>query len=195
MNTIKSLLILIMVTFLLPLIAQEKLSGGNIEANQTIVIGDTPNIITGSMASGGSETYSYHWEKSKDGTLWNKIPGATQSTYQPSVISTKMMYRRIVNDNSFNAYSNIVTITVVDWKKVSIVRSENEVKGLIKITYKVIGKSSIPFGGKRKLYAKAEEMLKKEAALSGADVVYVYKDEFSNSPINNVYLEGTPYKK
>lgn len=54
---------------------------------------------------------------------------------------------------------------------------------------------SIPFGGAKKLREKAIDKLKVEAAQKGYAFVLILKDEFSNSPINNVNIVAVGYRK
>ena len=69
-------------------------STGAIAANQTICNGSTPSTLTSTTAGTGFGTISYLWESSTDGSTWNTISGATNSTYSPGALTQTTYYRR-----------------------------------------------------------------------------------------------------
>lgn len=66
-----------------------------LSASQTLCFPAVPNILSGSMPSGGTGIYTYSW-LSNSGSGWNPIPGASSQNYNPSGI-TSALYRRIVS--------------------------------------------------------------------------------------------------
>lgn len=82
----------------------------------------------------------------------------------------------------------------VDWEKVILTKNTDEVKGLTYID-EVDAKAQKPFGSQSKLTKQAREKLKKAAAKLGASYVLIEESNFSNSPLNNVYIFGKAYKK
>ena len=102
----------------LPLISNNSISG-----NQTVCKSDTPGILTQASGTnlsggGGSGTYSFHWEESADGTIWNPAQGAnnlSDGTYQPPSMTKTIQYRRFVNsgaNNCCSSTSNVVELVL-----------------------------------------------------------------------------------
>jgi CHU_C Type IX secretion signal domain len=85
----------------LPVITNNTISG-----NQTVCKSDTPALLSqasGLTLAGGSGTFSYMWEQSPDGIVWNPAAGTnnqTNGTYQPPVMTRTMKYRRTVNSGA-----------------------------------------------------------------------------------------------
>jgi len=81
----------------LPVIANNVISG-----NQTVCKSDTPQPLaqaSGPALSGGNGTFSYLWEQSPDGIVWNAAAGTnnqSNGTYQPPIMTKTMKYRRNV---------------------------------------------------------------------------------------------------
>lgn len=91
------------------------LDAGEISSNQTICNGDTPEKITGEVSSGCTESYTYQWQSSTDGSTWSDISNATAKNYQPGALTQTTYYRRTTTDtNCGDVYSNSVTVTVYD---------------------------------------------------------------------------------
>jgi hypothetical protein len=63
---------------------------------------------------GGSNTYTYQWQISTDGTSWKNITGATSATYIPvaQIKSGTYYYRVIVSDTCGVVNSDIMTVNV-----------------------------------------------------------------------------------
>lgn len=75
----------------------DSLIGNNlIQFNQTICSGQQPGNLTGSLPSGGNGLYQYTWQSSVNSLAWNAVSGATQSGYQPPVLTQNAYYRRVV---------------------------------------------------------------------------------------------------
>ncbi len=93
----------------LPLIANNIISG-----NQTVCKSDTPEPLTQASGTslsggGGSGTYTYLWEQSRDGTAWTLAEGTNSQpdgSYQPPVMIRTMKYRRTVNSGANGCCTN-----------------------------------------------------------------------------------------
>ncbi len=99
------------------IIAQPPITNNVISSNQNICTGNAPAPLTGTTPSGGDGNYNYQWQSSIDnGTTWSNITNATASGYTPSVLTSTIAYRRLVNSiqcsGSLQSISNTVTITV-----------------------------------------------------------------------------------
>ena len=100
----------IMVT-VLPLI-----NNNLIEGDQIVCKSDTPEPLgqlSGSPLSGGSGSFRYYWEESKDGILWTSAQGTNDQTdgfYQPPVMTKSMKYRRTVNSGASDCCTSISNI-------------------------------------------------------------------------------------
>ena len=88
---------------ILPLITNNTIS-----ANQTVCKSNIPELLTQASGvslsgGGGSGTYSYLWEQSPDGNIWNPAIGTNNQSngnYQPPVMTRTMKYRRTVNSGA-----------------------------------------------------------------------------------------------
>ena len=69
-------------------------TAGEIAANQEICSGSTPETITSLTNGTGFGTITYQWQSSTDGSSWNTISGATNSTYSPGTLTATTQYRR-----------------------------------------------------------------------------------------------------
>lgn len=88
-------------------------SPGSITADQTICNNTTPSAINlSTVSSGGTGAYSYAWESSSDGSVFNPISGATGTSYQPGVLSSNSWYRLKVTNSCLASYTNTLKITV-----------------------------------------------------------------------------------
>jgi len=81
-----------------------------------------------------------------------------------------------------------------DWGKVIITRNTDDIKGLKRVAT-VGGEAQKLYGKQSKLRAQATEQIKRKAAKQGAAIVLISLDNFSMSPINNIQMEGTAYRK
>ena len=70
----------------------------SISGNQNIASGQTPQMLRVS-ASGGTGSYTYQWHI-HNGTGWNSISSATQSTYSPGTLTTTTRYKVAVTSGS-----------------------------------------------------------------------------------------------
>lgn len=91
---------------------QAALAGFDLNAvPQVICAGTAPQVLDGQPAQ-SSGAISYQWEQSTDGTTWTNIAGATSEDYQPGVLNSTTVFRRLVSSGTCSATSSVVTITV-----------------------------------------------------------------------------------
>jgi len=91
------------------------INGGTISGDQTVCYNTDASLITSSsLATGGSGTFTYQWQKSEnDGYTWANINGATSTTYDPPSLTITTMYHRVATaSGGGSANSNSVTKTV-----------------------------------------------------------------------------------
>ena len=100
-----------------------------------------------------------------------------------------LLFTLIISTISFSQ-----EIKTIKWEEVILTTNPNDLAGYTRID-EIDAKASKVFGAQKKLRAKASESLKKEAAKLGAELVFIQKENFSNSPINNYYFIGVAYKK
>jgi len=87
--------------------------GNNIiGAQQTICLGDSPQILTGQIPTGGSGMYVYQWESSSTGSVWSNIPGASLSDFLPAIPTVSQYFRRFVISGQCQDYSAPVQLLV-----------------------------------------------------------------------------------
>jgi hypothetical protein len=94
-------------------------SGGTVDADQTICSGGDPEAFTINVAATGSGPLTYQWQSSTTdcATDFTDISGATDATYDvPSGLTDTTYYRRIVtsslNGVPCTALSNCVTVLI-----------------------------------------------------------------------------------
>ena len=86
--------------------------GNSIASNQSVIQGQTPNMLTGSTPSGGSGSFTYQWQISTNNSTWSNISGATSVNYSPPILNITTYFRRFVNSQYVaQSISNVVTIT------------------------------------------------------------------------------------
>jgi hypothetical protein len=70
--------------------------GNNIlGAAQTICSGGIPEPLTGTLPTGGTNSYTYQWQSSLNGLSgWVSIPGQTSATYSPGLMTQTTYFRR-----------------------------------------------------------------------------------------------------
>jgi hypothetical protein len=91
----------------------------------------------------------------------------------------------------FAEASSFKKVTCVeDWENVSISRLESEVKGLYKIGDVSVKAKSGGFASSSKIKDRAYRKLKIEAALKGANVVYVVEETSVGNQMGNQYSAG-----
>src|SRR5690606_28071495 len=68
-------------------------------------------LLTGT-ASGGTNTFTYQWQSSANGTTWSNIVNATGKDYSPGNLVKTTYYRLIAYSNGAQGISNTAAITV-----------------------------------------------------------------------------------
>ncbi|HUX94383.1 MAG TPA: T9SS type A sorting domain-containing protein [Bacteroidales bacterium] len=94
----------------------DELQGGTIGSDQAIAYNTTPSLLTGTLPTGGSGTFTYQWYYSVDNIDWQVvITSGDGKDYQPGVLSQKTYFKRKVTGESCGEkYSNTITVTVFD---------------------------------------------------------------------------------
>jgi len=87
---------------------------GTASANQSICYQATPVPVTATSPAGGNPPYTYLWQNSVDGAIFNDISGATGLTYQPGSLTVSTWYRQSQTSasNCGTVYTNAVKVTV-----------------------------------------------------------------------------------
>ncbi len=87
---------------------------GTATVSQTICYNMAPAALNATAPTGGIPTYSYQWQSSGNGTVYSDIPGATNLTYQPGMLTATTNYRQVQNSSGGcgSVNTNAVTITV-----------------------------------------------------------------------------------
>ncbi|MCU0377090.1 MAG: gliding motility-associated C-terminal domain-containing protein, partial [Bacteroidales bacterium] len=80
----------------------------------SICEGEVPPVLPGSLATGGSGSYTYLWQKSYNQSVWINIPSSNTPSLTPVVPeSATLWFRRIVDDGAgINDISKSVQIIV-----------------------------------------------------------------------------------
>src|SRR5690606_15120285 len=81
----------ILITVLPPII------NNTISEDQEVCIGKSIQQLSGSVPSGGNETFSYQWQQSADGISWQNITGALSQDYTPLTLSSNYNYHILVS--------------------------------------------------------------------------------------------------
>jgi hypothetical protein len=90
----------------LPLIANNNITG-----TSRVCYSRLPDPVAGSSLTGGSGSYTYLWQESTDGTLWNAASGTNNSpTYQPPVLFSPIKYRRTATSGLNDCCSSISNV-------------------------------------------------------------------------------------
>lgn len=76
----------------------DKMFAGSIEGYENVCQGVIPEKIKGTLPTGGSNIYTYQWQKSTDYTIWTNIPGAIEKDYTPKILTSTTYFRRIDED-------------------------------------------------------------------------------------------------
>ena len=100
----------------------------------------------------------------------------------------------VESDQSTNSIDLPVVTGEDDWNTVILTRNPDDVKGLTRVST-VKGEAMKIYGKQSKLRAKAYEQMQREAAKQGASIILISLDNFNMTPLNNVNMEGTAYKK
>ncbi|MBK7625582.1 MAG: hypothetical protein IPJ16_00015 [Bacteroidales bacterium] len=90
------------------------LIAGSISNSQTICYNTAPALlVTSSLPTGGTGSFTYQWQNSVNNSTWNNISGATSETYSPGVMTSSLYFRRSETSGSCGTVqSNSVQIIV-----------------------------------------------------------------------------------
>ena len=99
------------VNVLQPVIGGEITIGG-LKAD-TICYNSTPKSLTISKpATGGNGNFTFQWQYSTDGNVWQNQSGATQTTYNPGNLTSSRYYRMEFSTNCGVVYSDTIQVYV-----------------------------------------------------------------------------------
>jgi len=88
-------------------------AAGVIGADQTVCYSSVPNPLNPvSLPSGGNGTFTNQWKTSLNGSAWTDISGATESFYEPSSLTTKTYFKKVVTNLCGVKETNTVTVNV-----------------------------------------------------------------------------------
>ncbi|WP_422361270.1 hypothetical protein [Reichenbachiella sp.] len=87
-------------------------AGAITPTDQQVCRGEAPADLEGTLPVGGDENYTYQWESSTDGLVWNLQLGATGVNYSFGTVNQTISLRRTVTSACGSAVSNVVDITV-----------------------------------------------------------------------------------
>ena len=98
------------------IIVNDELQSGIIGSDQSIAYNTIPALLTGSLPSGGSGTFTYQWYYSLNNSVWQVvITGGNAKDYQPGSLSqTTYFERKTTGGSCGEKYSNTITVTVFD---------------------------------------------------------------------------------
>jgi hypothetical protein len=87
---------------------------GTIASDQQICFNSIPSQLYSTLPSGGLSPYLYQWQQSADGVVFNDIPGATNTSYQPGPLSSTTHYRldQYSSYGCGSGFTNIIVVTV-----------------------------------------------------------------------------------
>ena len=92
---------------------------GNIVDDQFLCFDSIADpLFMDTLSYGGDNNFSYQWESSLDGNIWNTIIGADTTTYEPGFMNLSTFYRLKVAStylpNCIDRYSNAIDVHVYD---------------------------------------------------------------------------------
>ncbi|MFA5575340.1 MAG: T9SS type A sorting domain-containing protein [Brumimicrobium sp.] len=95
------------------IIVNPDLIAGTIGENQRICYNTAPETLLNiKNATGGTGTYNYNFQVSKDGINWTDISNSISSSFKPSALLENTLFRRKVTSGTITKYSNTVLINV-----------------------------------------------------------------------------------
>lgn len=68
---------------------------GSIGTDQTVCMGETPEVLASIFPATGDGVISYKWQSSNDGSLYSDITNETSEMYAPGAVTMPVWYRRI----------------------------------------------------------------------------------------------------
>lgn len=119
---------------------------------QTIVDGDAPAGLTGTVPTGGPGGFSYQWLQSLNQTNWSTISGATSQNYQPGTLTQTTWFRRLAIAVSpcVPDSGNTVEITVLPDNSVVLARyatTQNQLSPVYVLPGGLLTAGNISLGG------------------------------------------------
>ena len=94
------------------IVVQPSIGNNQIGVGQTICGGNSPNLINGTIPTGGSGSYTYTWQSSSDNSTWSSLVGSNQQNWAPGVLNLSTYYRRFVSGGVCSDTSSSVLIIV-----------------------------------------------------------------------------------
>jgi gliding motility-associated-like protein len=93
--------------------------------SQTLCVGQSTSLLTGSLPTGGTGNFQFQWQSSSDNVVFNSVSGATGVDYNPGTLSVTTYYRRQVGsgfciNNSGSVMIRINPIPVITVPDTSI---------------------------------------------------------------------------
>ncbi|MEP1085805.1 MAG: glycine-rich domain-containing protein [Algoriphagus sp.] len=94
-----------------------------VSSSQTVCVFNDPALLVGTAATGGSNNYTYQWQRRASSTGWttaDNIAGATGITYQPPTTNpfnangNNWYYRLVATDQCGVVVSNIIFVEVIN---------------------------------------------------------------------------------
>jgi gliding motility-associated-like protein len=84
-------------------------------ASNSVCQGAVPGQMSAAIApTGGSGNYTFQWQSSIDGVLWNTIQGAVSPSFVPiAPVNATTFYRRLTVDMGVSQPSNVLTINTI----------------------------------------------------------------------------------
>lgn len=88
------------------------ISNNVIAANQQRCVNTATSLLSGSVPTGGDNSYAYQWQTSTDQVNWTDL--VTTQNYQPPVYAAagNYFFRRLVSSGNCTSVSNTITITI-----------------------------------------------------------------------------------
>jgi hypothetical protein len=92
--------------------------GPTISSNDTICYNTRPDTLRLSIpATGGNGTFTYLWQKSTTGSLWQNITGQNSNKYRPNELLTTTLFRLVTFAGPNCGVDTSNTITIMVWPK------------------------------------------------------------------------------
>ena len=105
---------------------------GNIVDDQFLCFDSIADpVFMDTLSFGGDNNFSYQWESSLDGNIWNTIIGADSTTYYPGFMNLSTFYRLKVSStylpNCIDRYSNFIDVQVYDPLNSGVISSSQDI--------------------------------------------------------------------
>ena len=97
-----------------PYIIIDRITSGQLTGNPNVCNGQIPQEIKSEESTGGSEEYTYQWQKSIDGTNWSDLAANTQNYVPEALTVSPTFFRRLTIDNKYVSLSDTSNIFRID---------------------------------------------------------------------------------